>query len=126
MGRRHNDINYLLPRDVYMATVWYIRGYRRLLEHYEEILEGSAPLSETTGKSGPGDPTFRKAAKLAEISGRLEPINAALERIPEEYRDGVLRAIVDKERYPNTAGKATWKRWRQRFVYYVALEAGFI
>lgn len=125
MGRRRSEINYILPKDVYMATLWYIRGYRRYLQQYEEILESSAPPNKP-GKSGPGDPTFGKAAKLAEISAKLAPINAALERIPEEYRDGVLRAIVDKERYPNTAGKATWKRWRQRFVYYVALEAGFI
>ena len=124
MGRRRSEINYILPKDVYMATLWYIRGYRRYMLEYEEILESSAPPGKP-GKSGPGDPTFGKAAKLAEISRKIKPINAALERIPEEYRDGVLKAVVDKERYPPIAGKSTWKRWRQRFIYYVALEAGF-
>lgn len=124
--RRIFEKAYLLPRDEYMKTLWHIRGYRRYLDDYQAILDGSpAPADGQPRGSGTSDPTYLKAEKLAEVSVLIRPVEAAMEYIPPEYREGLLRAIIERERYPDYADLSTWKRWRQRFIYHVAVEAGF-
>ena len=125
MGRRRIEKPYLLPRNEYMEAIWFIRGYRRAIDDYEAILEASAaPADGQPHGSGPSDPTFLKASKLAAISAKIKPVEKALERVPPEYRRGILRSIIERERYPDYAHPTTWARWRHRFVYWVAIEAG--
>ena len=125
MGRIRIEKAYLLPRNEYMEALWFIRGYRRALDDYEAILESSsAPSDGQPRGSGPSDPTFLKASRLAVVSAKIRPVEKALERVPAEYRRGLLRAIIERERYPDYAHPNTWALWRHRFVYWVAIEAG--
>lgn len=124
MSRYRIEAEYRLPREIYMSTLWYIRNYRRWCEQREEVLEGTPKPDGQPRPTLPGDPTARAAERLAMLSGKIRPIEQALEHVPEEYRRGVLRAIIERERYPDYADEKTWKRWRQRFVYFVAVETG--
>jgi len=129
MGRRKIEENYLLPKDVYMSTLWRIKGYRRLCEEYEDILQSSPAFSLDGMPHNPNDagdnPMFLKVVMLVDISKQKEPIEKALLKIPPEYQQGIFRNIVDGTPYPNMAGICTWKRWRQRYIYYVAVLQGF-
>lgn len=54
---------------------------------------------------------------------QAEAVEAALAEVPEGYRDGVLRNVLDcvpLEKLPN-AGRNTWGRWRERFLHAVAV-----
>lgn len=125
MGRKRIEKSFRLPRNEYMEATWFIRGYRRALDDYEAILESSsAPSDGQPRGSGTSDPTFLKASRLAAVSAKIRPVEIALERVPSEYRRGLLRAIIERERYPDYAHPTTWARWRHRFVYWVAVEAG--
>lgn len=126
MGRKRLDSEYLLPKDIYMSTLWYIRGYYRWKLQREEVLEGSPPPPDGQPRgSSPGDPTYRAAARLVPIGDKLKPIEDALLEIPEEYRAGILAAIIERQRYPDYAAVTTWKRWRQRLVYHTAINLGY-
>lgn len=119
--------NYVLPRTLYHKTQWLIRDYERLKAEYETAGDISAVNYDGMPHgSEAGNPTLRNALKRAEIGSDLKAIDAALRRIPEEYRAGVFESIVYRKRYPDTAGINTWKRWRQRFIYFAAYEKGWI
>ncbi len=107
-----------------MMTLWYIRTYPGLKAQYDAVLTGS-PAQDGQPKSPmPGDPTAAKAAKLEKLHDDMKPIEDALEFIPEEYRKGIWENIVFRKTYPDYAGRKTWKRWRQRYIYKVAILSG--
>ena len=111
---------YKLPKEVYMQTLWAIRDYPRLKEEYDSLF-GRAPIMDGQPKgTTPGDPTGSIAIKSAELSSKIAAVEKALNRIPEEYREGVMNSIVYRADYPDYAHDNTWKTWRQRFVFYVA------
>ena len=118
---------YLIPHTVYHKTQWLIRDYARLREEYANT--GTLSAVDYDGMphgSEASDPTLRDALRRAEIAADLKAIDAGLRKLPEEYREGVLNSIVNHDRYPDTAHLNTWKRWRQRLVYWVAYEKGWI
>ena len=118
---------YSLEKEVYFETVWFIRQYPRLLKEYNEIMSGSALWGKMTLDGMPHgsssvDIVVTTAGNLAEIAKKIAPIQKALNRIPEEYREGILGNIIDRKPYPIEADITTWKRWKRRFVYFVAME----
>ena len=118
---------YKLEKEVYFETIWYIRQYPSLLREYEEIMTGSAmwgklKLDGMPHGSATSDMVAQTAEKLANIAGKISPIQKALNRIPEEYREGILGNIIERKPYPIEADVSTWKRWKRRFVYYTAME----
>lgn len=116
--------DYRLPHAVYMETLWYIRTYPRLKAEYNAVFAES-PFNDGQPRSPtPGDPTYAKTAKLDRLHDQIRPIEDGLEAIPPEYRDGVFKNIVWRKEYPDYAGRKTWKRWRQRYVYRVAILSG--
>ena len=110
---------YLLPREQYMETIWFIRRYPKLVAEYNAIFGRSKEHGEGSTNSV-GDPTGEDALRAAAISKHLDAITKALDLVPEEYRAGLMSNIIERKPYPIYAGTATWRRWRQRFVYYVA------
>lgn len=118
---------YLLPHELYMETLWHIRGYRRLLAEYNAVVVESPPPPDGLPKgNGTGDPVFAKAAKLEKLHKEIYPIEEALKMIPQEYRVGIFTNILDRVPYPDYANIKTWKLWRQRYVYNVAMLRGRI
>ena len=66
------------------------------------------------------------AIRRAELSAQLSSVDRAFEKVPPEYRKGLWDAIVHRRYYPPTAGIKTWKRWRQRLLWWTAFYAGFL
>ncbi len=110
-----------LPKAVYYQALYAVRDYDRLSKEYQEILFESAPSADGQPRSTKiGNPTERKAERLVEVSDKLDAIERALEKLPEEYRKGVFDNVRKGTVYPYIAGRATWVRQRRRFLYYVS------
>lgn len=87
------------------------------------ILSGGASDGQPRA-STPGRPTEGKALKLLRTSDYCSAIESALNEIPTEYRRGVFHNICYGSMFPDDAAYSTYKRWRQRFIYTVALKLG--
>ncbi len=94
---------FVLPRPVYIQCIWMIRDIERM----EELVLNS--------DDSWNDPVSSAARE------KLEAIDAALALVPEEYRDGIILNITDKLPFGSGAHDNTWKKWKQRFVYELAV-----
>ena len=65
----------------------------------------------------------RERIVMMTLQHQAEAVEAALAEVPEGYRDGVLRNVLDCVPLGNlpNAGRNTWGRWRERFLYAVAV-----
>ncbi len=115
-------MKYRLPNEVYKRAIWTIKDYPRRKAEYEAILEASPPpLDGAPRGTVLADSTAKKAIKLSEISRELSAVEKGLEAIPEEYRKGIWENIVNRKAFPDYAHRDTYKRWKQRYVYRVAI-----
>jgi len=64
--------------------------------------------------------------RLSLISAELKAVEQAMIIVPHEYREGVRGNIVYQVRYPDDAGERTYKRWKQRFIYNVAVNMNYL
>ncbi|MBQ6582380.1 MAG: hypothetical protein IJH77_00985 [Mogibacterium sp.] len=135
-GARNRQVRkslyYLGSDNLYRENLYYIRDY----PVYQDVIENADKTSrgyEEPGvrKDSSSDPTFHSAVReieLTEARTRIQIIDDALQVIPESYREGVFRHIVDQESLQGSAydrySVKTWKRWTQRFVYEVARRRG--
>jgi len=104
-----------------MRVLYIIRDYDRMKDEYQEILQLSPPaLTGVPGSRELTDPTGDKAIRLAMISGEMHAVDQALKKIPREYRQGVKRNVMYGSWYPKDADARTYRRWKQRFMYWVA------
>jgi hypothetical protein len=112
---------HLLPHNIYMQVLYVVRDYDRLKDEYASLDGYSAhPLSGTPRSGGLSNPTEDKGVRRAYIHGNLHAIEQALMRVPSEYRDGVMWNVTHRAHYPKDADAATYRRWKQRFIYQVA------
>lgn len=110
-----------LPDNLYMRTVYLIRDYDRLKMEYESLpWESPDPLDGMPSGTKTSNPTEDKGLRMATIFGELKAIEQARFRIPEEYRQEVFENVKNKEPYPIGASYATWRRYRQQYIYQVA------
>lgn len=108
-------------------ALWLIRDYRNVRVKLDALDGFEAPDNDGQPRAhNPRSTVEEIAIERAALSGQLSAVDKAFERIPPEYRRGIWEAITERRRYPDTAGLKTWKRWRQRVLYYTALFAGFI
>ncbi len=118
-------MRYKLPKEVYHRTQWLIRDYPRLKAEYEAAINQSPVMDGQPKGTGISDPTEREAELRLKYGEDVSAIEKGFSRVPEEYRKGLYEAIVLRKRYPDYAGLSTWKRWRQRLVFYVAKYKGW-
>jgi hypothetical protein len=113
---------YILPREVYHQTIWIIRDYYRLKEEAEAILHESPGPSDGQphGMNGISDPNAAKAIQRERLVAKTDAIDKALACLPAEYRAGVWQNILYYMPMPMDAGRATYGRWKARFVWEVA------
>lgn len=118
---------YILPKPLYMQVLWLIRDYDRMLEEYQGAIDGSPnpPDGQPRGASLVNS-TEQKALRRAELWFKIEAIDRALSTIPEEYRRGIWNNIVYWRQYPLDAGRATYARHKQKFVYRIAKKLHWI
>lgn len=117
---------YRLPHNVYMQCLYAVRDYDRLCKEREELLYSSPAHDGQPTAPGISDPVASIVMRREAISKQCEDVEQALIQVPEEYRRGVMNNILYQCGYPLDAGEATYKRWRCRFVYYVAIQKGLV
>lgn len=125
--QRQKNNRYILPTAVWNKTIWQIRDYYRLKEARDDIIyqRGSFDDGMPHG-SGTGDPTFRKAEKLARVTDVVKVIEDALEQIPQEYRKGVWDNVQFRSPFPMDADRTTYGRLKSRFVFTVAKKLDYL
>lgn len=119
--QRKKNNPYQLPHTLYMRMLYLVRDYPRLMEERRDILYGSSPsLDGMPRGTDISTPTESRAIALAAVEQECSAVEQALREIPEEYRAAVLDNITKNAPFPYIAGESTWRRWRARFLYYVA------
>jgi hypothetical protein len=125
--QRMKNNKWILPTNLYRQTLYAIRDYERLKEEYEYMIQGRAvELDGLPHGSRVGDPTAETAIKIEKIHSRIKAIEAAKKIIPEEYIKGVWQNILYDAPFPHDAGRATYSRYKSRFVYEAAKQLTLI
>lgn len=108
-------------------ALWLIRDYPNVKAKLNALDGFSAGEQDGQPRAhNPHSTVEQMAIERAALSAQLSAVDRAFERIPPEYRRGIWEAITQRKRYPDTAGLKTWKRWRQRVLWYTAFYAGFL
>ena len=118
---------YVLPHNLYMLTLYTIRDYERMSNEYHKAgsIEAHTIRDKISG-NGIGNPTERKGIIRASLFDRMEAVEQALMKIPDDYRKGIIQNIKYGNHYPDDAGNKTYRRWKQRFIYYVAENLDYV
>lgn len=119
---------YTLPHNLYARTLYLIRDYDRLKAEVNNILFSSPPPSDgqPTAHGNNVSQTETKAIRLAIIKSEMEAVERALNEVPEFYRSGIIDNITNYSRYPIGASSRTFKRYKQKFIFYVAKNLSWI
>lgn len=118
---------YILPGNMYLQTLLYIRDYHHLKVAAEELLLESPPPPDGQPKgSGIGNPVERTAQRREHNLRIIRTIERARDHIPEEYRAGVWHNLVDRKRFPSDADRTTYARYKSRMVYEIARELFYL
>ena len=120
--QRKKNNPYFLPNTLYKRVLAVIRDYDRQRSEIVDILYSlpEKDMTEVPIDNGTGRPTEKKAIKLSLYQNDVDAVVSALEKLPIEYRQGVFKNIVYRERFSDIAAYRTWIRQKQRFVYEVA------
>lgn len=112
---------YYLPHTLYRRVLALVRDYPRLVREREDMIYES-PEGTGGGRGGVGRPTENKALRIATMDDDIRAIERALEKLPREYRQGVLDNILFGTRQADLsyAAERTWQRWKSRFLWHVA------
>lgn len=114
-----------LDGAVYMQTVWFIRRYWDLQEEYQTIID-ETPSSAGAHGSGISNPTAIKVERLEKVKADIDAIERALVIVPPDFRKGVLMSIIVRKPFPANGATRTYKKWKRRFIYQVAVQKKFI
>ena len=110
---------YRLPKELYRRTLATIRDYDRMKREIGDAILASPRVDGPRGP-GIGDPTARAAERIERMQSDVRAIEQALKKIPPEYRKGVFNSVRYYHSYPIDADERTYRRHKQRFVYFVA------
>lgn len=117
----------ILPRAVYMKTIYQIRDYYRLKENLDDVMdEQPDPRQPHVSGSKKGSVVETKAIRRERDRDIVSGIDDALEDIPREYRHGVWQAVMYNAPFPDDAARRTYSRHKARFIIMVARNLGFI
>lgn len=123
---KKNNI-YFLPRSLYLRVLALIRDYERARNEINDIIYGTATKDGVAVSGGrTGNPTENKVIRLEKYQNDVDAVENALSEIPEEYQKGIFRNIVYKEKFPETAHRTTWIRWKERYIWCVARELDLV
>ncbi len=107
-----------LPREVYYRCLWTVRDIKRIRE-----IADAAPgvlLSDSE------DQRIVTAEVIHKAASDIGHIRKAIEKVPDEYRDGIMNNIVNREPFGDIAHPNTWKRWKLVFLHALARELDLI
>lgn len=116
---------YRLPRELYRRTLATIQDYDRMKREIGDAILASSGMDGPRG-SGIGDPTARAAERIERMQSDVRAIEQALKKIPPEYRKGVFNSVRYYRAFPFDADRTTYARHKQKFVYFVAENLGWM
>ena len=122
---KHNN-PYVLPHNLYMHVLYLVRDYDRLKTQQDDIIFSSGVSDGMPRGTQTGDPTGNKAIQVSFLSSQIQAIENALLKIPAEYRKGVFDQIRYGGWFPFDADASTYRRWKQRFLYWVCVNLNYI
>lgn len=115
----------VLPNEVYYQCLWVVRDMERLEELAGEKNYENRVAEEVFFYSVKEIPVI--PPEVTEAKFKLACIHKALELVPQIYRDSVVQSIMSRGgEYKNMAHENTWKKWKQRFIYALALNLRLI
>ncbi len=125
--QRKKNNKYILPTAVYHRTIWTIRDYYRLAAEANELITASPQPQDGMPKgSDVGSPVESKVLARERLMREVNAIDDGLKVIPTEYRHAIWGNIQFGTRFPNDAGRATYGRWKAKYLYEVARRLKFI
>ena len=125
--QRKKSNPWILPANLYRQTLYAIRDYDRLKSEYEEEIRLICGVMDGQPRGTKiGDPTANTAIRLERIYSRIKAIEEAKKEIPEEYIKGGWQNILYAAPFPHDAGRATYSRYKSKFVYEVAKKLSFL
>jgi hypothetical protein len=104
---------------------------KELLRRYmQDIAPAGCFVRESSAKGYGARPTEEKALRIADLKRRISEVDRALQKVPKEYRSGVLYHTVHhgckgiqggkgcswSEKTFSFAHPNTWKKWKTRFI----------
>ena len=120
---------YWLERSLYVRTLSLIRDYNRMKSECADIPEQGKSLSDLDGMphgTNISDETFHKVNQMSRYWEDMKAVEQSLNLIPEEYQNGVWYNITEHIRYPDDADKRTYATYKQRFIFHVAYNKGWV
>lgn len=112
---------YYLPNSLYRRVLSIVRDYDRRCAERDNILYGTSrgedgmPIGTDVGR-----PTERAAEKISLINDEITAIDRALQCVPKDYAIHILDNVRYYQRFPDTADRMTWSKWRCRFLFFAA------
>jgi len=110
-------------------VIWAIKGYEDTLSEYFDLIGYSPPALSGMPRQRPLlRPTESKLSKLADEKFKIiNAVELALERIPEELREGIYKKLVNGEPYDlSKYGRAVWSDYEAEYLYHIASELNLI
>jgi len=117
---------YLLPHNTYMETIYIIRSYDSLKQECADMLVSSPDHDCGPSGSGISNEPLSYVIKTEERTRRIDAVDKAMEKIPPEYRRGVMENIIYRKPFPDTAARSTYSYWKQKIIYFTAKEMNLI
>ena len=119
---RYDSAAFRLPKETYMETIWYIRGYPAACAEYEDAVHLPSKQDDQPRSSSPSDPTFRAADRRVKLHEKIAAVEEAQKMIPEAFVNPILRNIIEREDWDGLTAKdiKTYKKYKQQYVWWVA------
>lgn len=111
---------YVIPHNTYMEILYIIRSYDQMKEECNDILTSSPERDGGSSGSSISNGPLSYVIKTEERSRRIDAVDHALQKIPPEYRRGVMENIIDRKPFPDDAARSTYSVWKQRMIYFTA------
>lgn len=130
--------DYRCGKYKYLETLYFVRQYndqKKLLDEIEEDMISLSAVNITGMPTAPvkvnnpnEDNLINKIMMKENLEKNIHIIETALEAIPKEYREPILTHTLREATYLHPAFDAahenTWKKWQQRFIFFVATLRG--
>ena len=125
--QKQKNGKYKLPKTVYNLTLWRIRDYHRIKTLADDLLNLTSPILNKTPSGGNiSDTVAQRAIKRDKYLSEIQLIDEALKEIPQEYQKGIWNNIQSGQSYPFDASRATYGRYKSKFIYKVAEKLNLI
>ena len=132
MSRKDAPKKWPYTWDLHQRALTFARGYPDRVQQAEDLIQ-KAPVNDGQPRgTGTSDPVAVSAERRETFLEEIHIVEAALEKIPEKYRDIVLRNVVEgvpayafKAKDESAPSDSTIYDWRITFLSWIVVLAGW-